>query len=401
MPRRKAPDVGPRRSGAQGRRKPGEMTDILIHRSLTDDPALAAAWDALGARQPRFFPSYAETKAYFDETGFDHRVLVAKDGPHVVAIACLLNRRSKKDYMLGERRLFALSVREAVLYGEAVLGDPDQHTIAALLRRGIAEWPFDLVRLGEIAIGSPLHAAASHLQGGLIASRAARKDSIRHLIQLPASFDDFVKALGSVTRNSTTRKLKKFERDHRFEFEVVSRTEQIDRFLREGEAISRHTYQWHIGQRLCDDEPTRRHFVRLAEAGRLRCYMLRVDGRAIAFLRGELSGPLYHYETPGYEPEFQKASPGTVILMWTIRDLIEHTDCRVFDFGTGGDDSGYKSHYSNIAIRCVPLELGRLDRPYSLLLVGLQAGLSLAKNMVSAGIGSGALRQRLKRLIRQ
>ena len=240
-----------------------------------------------------------------------------------------------------------------------------------------------------------------NLKGGLAITRAARKDSIRHLIKLPPSFDGFVKALSGVTRSSVTRKLKKFEKDYQFEFEVVSHPEQIDKFLTEGEKISRLTYQWHVGQRLTNDVATRRRYMRLAEAGQLRCYMLYVDGRPIAFLRGELSDNLYHYETPGYDPEFQKASPGIVILMWTIRDLIENTSCKLFDFGTGGDDTGYKSHYSNVMINCAPLEIGRCYRPYSLLLVLLQEGLSLTKNLAGAIVGSETVRQRFKRLVRQ
>lgn len=377
------------------------MTELLIHRNLSGDSALPAAWEELRKREPRFFPGFAEAKTFLEDTGSDYRVLIAKERSEIIAIACFLNRKSKKYYTLGERRLFGLPIRETDLFGASVLGQADVATLTTLLQRAIAEWEFDLLKLGEVVVGSNLHNAILNLKNGIVITRAERKDSIRHLIKLPPSFEGFVKALSGVTRSSVTRKLKKFERDFQFEFEVVSRPEQVDKFLVEGEKISRLTYQWHVGQRLTNDEPTRRRFVRLAEAGQLRCYMLYIDGRPVAFLRGELSDNLYHYETPGYDPEFQKASPGIVILMWVIRDLIENTNCKLFDFGTGGDDSGYKSHYSNVYINCTPLELGRLYRPYSMLLVLLQEGLSLAKNIASAGIGSGSLRQRLRRIVRR
>ncbi len=225
--------------------------------------------------------------------------MVAKDNSQIVAIACFLNCDGKKHYTLGERRLLTLPISETVLYGEAILGTANQVIIGMMLRSAIAEWNFDLIRLGEIIVGSPLHEAVLNLKGGIVVTRAARKDSIRHLIKLPPSFDGFVKGLSGVTRSSITRKLKKFERDYKFDLEVVSRPEQIDRFLTEGEKISRLTYQWHVGQRLTNDETTRRRYLRLAEAGRLRCYMLSIDGQSIAFLRGELSENLYHYETPG------------------------------------------------------------------------------------------------------
>jgi hypothetical protein len=87
-------------------------------------------------------------------------------------------------------------------------------------------------------------------------------------------------------------------------------------------------------------------------------------------------------------------------MMWTIRDLIEHTDCTLFDFGAGGDHFGYKARFGTLAVPCVALQFGRLTRPYSAVLVSAQAVLSWVKDLLSAVIGHGPLRQRLKRRIR-
>ncbi len=139
----------------------------------------------------------------------------------------------------------------------------------------------------------------------------------------------------------------------------------------------------------------------LANNGQLRSYIVYIEGRPCAFMGGQLRDGLYLWETSGFDPQYEKSSPGTVLLAWAIRDLIENTNCEVLDFGAGGDDRDYKSRFGNTTINCTSLELGRLYGPYSLFLVLLQEGLSLAMNIASSAIGFGWLRQRLKKATRQ
>ena len=194
--------------------------------------------------------------------------------------------------------------------------------------------------------------------------------------------------------------MRKLEHELKWEFRSIYRPEQIEEFLRDGEAISRLTYQWNVGDRLCDDEPTRRLYARRARRGHLRCYIAYNSRRPCAFLRGEFLDGMYYYETPGFDPHYSKLSPGLVLLMWAIRDLIEHTSCKIFDFGSGGDATGYKSKFGNRSFECNDVELGRWSRPYSITIMVLQEGLNLFKNLASASLGEGKFRQYIKRRIR-
>jgi hypothetical protein len=375
------------------------MIEVSIYQNISELSALAGVWDELKKQEPRFFPSFAQAQSFLEAASCDYRFLVAKSNSEIVGIACFLSRLSKKHFTIGKRLLFSFPVRQTVLFGSSILGQLDQATIAEFIRIIIDEFDFDLMSFGEIISDSPLHNAIVNFNRGMIVTRPSRKHSFRWLIKLPATFDEYLISLGSVTRNSVVRKLKKFQRDFQFDFRVVHLPEQIDKFLLEGEAISRTTYQWGIGQRLYNDEPTRKHYTQLAKNGQLRCYMLYINGQPSAFLRGELADNLYYYETPGFDPKFQNASPGIVLLMWAIRDLIENTPCEIFDFGSGGSDNDYKSHFGNLCINCMSLELGNKYKPYSLLLVSLQETLSLAKNMTSAAIGNGTLRRWVKKNI--
>jgi hypothetical protein len=88
-------------------------------------------------------------------------------------------------------------------------------------------------------------------------------------------------------------------------------------------------------------------------------------------------------------------------MMWAIRDLIENTNCKLFDFGTGGSDHDYKSQFGNLSIDCTRLEIARWYRPYSALLISIQEALSFTKNATSLLLRNEALRRRLKNAIRQ
>jgi hypothetical protein len=380
------------------------MSENVIIRScnsLDEIDALANVWERLRENETNFFPTFSETKNFLEENSIEFRVLVAELESHIIAIGCFLYGKTSKYFTVGERRLFSLPVRQTTLYGSAVLGTPDSCIIKEFLHRISKEWSFDLITLGEIKVGSPLHKAAMEIGGGLICTRVARKKALRWMINLPNSFDDYLNSLRSTTRSTILRKLRKFERMYDYELKVIERLDQIEGFLRDAEAISRRTYQWNLGQQLRNDEPTRRRYRLLAELGQLRCYILYVNGEPCAFLRGQLSCSLYNYETPGFDPRFEKGSPGIVLLVWSIRDLIEKTDCKVFDFGQGGDDSDYKSKFGNICFEFESLQLTQFYRPYPLLLTLLQEGFSLTKNILSLALGNSIIRRKLKRLVRR
>src|SRR5205814_9563948 len=144
-------------------------------------------------------------------------------------------------------------------------------------------------------------------------------DRIRWLIDLLERFDNYIGSLRSKSRQIIRQSLRKFNAGEGCSFSVISEEHQIDEFLSIGEAISRNTYQWSVGQRLQNDSATRDEYVRLARSGKLRCYLLRIEGKPCAFARGSLVGGIYNYETPGFLTEYAKWSPGTVLLMLVIK----------------------------------------------------------------------------------
>jgi CelD/BcsL family acetyltransferase involved in cellulose biosynthesis len=156
-----------------------------------------------------------------------------------------------------------------------------------------------------------------------------------------------------------------------------------------------------VGQRLENDAETRERYLRLARQGRLRCYLLVFENEPIAFARGEISGTVYNYETPGFLPKHHKYSPGLVLMAHAIADLIENTDCTLFDFGSGGDMTGDKSRFGTKSEPSRNLSFVNGARARGLVI--WLAGTTLAgiKAAARAVLGEGELKRRVKKAIRR
>jgi CelD/BcsL family acetyltransferase involved in cellulose biosynthesis len=138
----------------------------------------------------------------------------------------------------------------------------------------------------------------------------------------------------------------------------------------------------------------------LARSGKLRCYLLHIEGVPCAFVRGTLVDGIYNYETPGYLPEYAKWSPGTVLLMLVIKDLIESAKCKIFDFGAGGDNVGYKSKFGNIAMPSETLLICHRKAMRPALIAIAQQTLIAVKNLADRNIGNGKLRRKIRSAMR-
>jgi hypothetical protein len=376
-------------------------TEMSVIASLEELGSLGPDWDRLQALESRFFPDFWGLQRYLSEGQKQFRVFCVKTDGVVTCLACFVHEAGRKTYTIGERRLFTLPVRQARLIGSGVLGAVDPALFGQFVSTVSSAFAFHLLVFDDVLLDEPLHRAIEAQRNKFILTRPTRKDAIRWMIKLPRTFDEYLSSLSSKSRQNLKREMRKFETELKPELLVITRPEQIEPFLRDGEHISRQTYQWHVGQRLCNDAPTRERYVGRAARGQLRAHMVHVDGRPCAFSRGELVGGVFHYETPGYDPQYAKASPGTVLLALVIKDLIENTNCETFDFGSGGDEVGYKSRFGNTSSPSRALQLSPRFNPYALMIVLVQEGLTFLKNLASKVLGDGALRVRLRKALRK
>jgi Acetyltransferase (GNAT) domain len=372
--------------------------EILSYNNCTELDALEDRWNLLGRQGLYFVPSFQELRNRLEAGGCKFRLLVALDNSQIIAIACFIYSNINKTYEIATRKLFRLPVKVVDLFGSCVLGEPNENVIRKFFHHIIKEGGFDLINIGHIFVESPLHKAATSL-GNVIVWNVTRKRQTWWLIQLPDSFDEYISSLRKTARSHIARDYRRFERAAP-EFRVMQLPEEVDIFLRDAEKISYLTYQWTLSYGLYNNENTRQKFMRLAKNGNLRCYISYLHGKPCAFGWGELSHRKFLFRQTGYDPQHRKLSPGTALIMRMIRDLIENTDCEVFDFLWGGED-GYKSRLGTVNLSCASIQAAPIYKPYSLLIAVLDQVLNLFKNLVGSVIERGPVRARLRSMLRR
>lgn len=377
--------------------------EVIKNRNLLED--FRETWDRLNCRSPASpitYESYSEAVFGSSDTETMRMVIVRENGAPV-AIAPFLLIRGGKQYTIGERRLLTLPVRFLRLEGECFVGRTDPDCVRQVLKVLARCNDFHLVRTSEIELHGTLHNA---LEKGLENSRwrlarPGHKNSIHWFIDLPDTFEEYLSTLSSKARKNRLREIRIFENELGGKVRLVNKVEDVEWFLSAGEKISRSTYQWNIGQRLENNEPTKKTYLAQAGAGILRCHILLAGDTPCAFARGTIRNGVYHYQTPGYDPTYSKYSPGTVLLMKVIQDLIENTDCRVLDFGQGGDMTGYKKVYGNRSFEALSFEIALKQSLYPAFLLALQGLLNTLKRGANALLGEGRLKRAIKRHLRK
>lgn len=361
-------------------------------------PGFAGAWAAAQAAAP-----YATGLLQdFLDTPADRQRVFQTDAGSVSRLALPFRREeATHNFAIGARLLGSMRARALRLANFWMAEGHPPEVTAGLLRQALRQDGADMLILGEIPETSDLRAALRQLSWPARALPRYRKTSQRWVIDLPDSFETYFKMLSKPNRKSLGKSMRRLEKEFAVGFEVICDPADVDHFLTEAEKVSRLTYQWNLGQRLENTEARRAQFRRMAEAGRLRCYLLSLDGTVRAFGFGSIEDGLYRYDTTGYDPAFAEHSVGSVILLYMLQDLIGTRACRGLDFGMGGDEASYKSRFGTRSVECNSWYVLRLDRPRGMaVLLGeniLQGTKNLADRILPKGEFRAALKRRLRR----
>jgi CelD/BcsL family acetyltransferase involved in cellulose biosynthesis len=162
-------------------------------------------------------------------------------------------------------------------------------------------------------------------------------------IRLPECASDYWSRFSSKTRGTFRRKLKKFGTTR---LERITTSDQVAGFLATAHEVSLQTWQTRrFGLRVRNDAAERAALAALADAGLLRCYLWFSNEEPAAFCVGNQAHGVFHYEEVGYATKFARFSPGQMLVVQMIDDLLEHRRPDWFDFG--GGDADYKRMFAN------------------------------------------------------
>lgn len=222
----------------------------------------------------------------------------------------------------------------------------------------------------------------------------------RHYIAMTGSFEDYLARFSGKTRSTLRRKTRKFaEADGgELDFSEYRTPAEIEAFLAEALPLSERTYQARLlDAGLPHSDAARRHMLALAAEDRMRCYLLRMEGSAAAYLSLPVEGETLVYAHLGYDPALSKHSPGTVLQMAALERLFAENRFRYFDFTEG--DGAHKSMFGTDSAECASFLALRATAANRMLLSardGFDAAVAGAKSL-AARTGAEALLRRALR----
>ncbi|MGQ0659366.1 GNAT family N-acetyltransferase [Sphingosinicella sp.] len=232
------------------------------------------------------------------------------------------------------------------------------------------------------------------LVGPLTAGRRALKPFVRQryrrsYARLDQDFDTYFADFSAKSRSTCKRKLRKLaERSGgALDLRCYRTEDEIGVFYALARGLSAKTYQERrLGAGLPDGPQALAGMRALARADRARGWLLFVADRPVAYLWAPAEGLTLIYAYLGYDPDFADYSPGTVLQLEAMRQLMEERRFRLFDFTEG--DGQHKRLFATDGVDCVDLLLMR--RTPGLLATGFMlaafdGAVALAKRVAGGG----------------
>jgi hypothetical protein len=277
-----------------------------------------------------------------------HVVLVSRgDEPLALAIARL--ETIELAARVGYAKLLQSRVRSLTTVYRGILGDPDEPTLAFLLaelRRALADGEADVITLRHLEVGSIAHRLATQSPGWLCRQHVSRLN-VHWELDLPASYDEFLRTRSSNTRDQLKRYVRKLERElgSRAEIRVYADPSEIDEMFQAIDRIAVTTYQHALGVAFHDTPRWREHAALCLERGWFRAWVLTIDEEPAAWWHAEIYRGRLTTGRPGYVPEWAHLRIGTVLMCRVIEDACAEPGVMIVDHGVG--DAEYKRKYAS------------------------------------------------------
>lgn len=220
--------------------------------------------------------------------------------------------------------------------------------------------------------------------GGLIAFE--RQRYTRYYTDLTTGADAWWASLSANTRSGLKRKAKKLAP---LDIRRFRTADEMAEFHAAARTVAATTYQERLlGAALPADDRFVRGMLADAAAGHARGWLLSIEGRPVAYLYTPIRDGVAIYAYVGHDPAVGALSPGAVLQVEAMRDLLDEGTLRHFDFTEG--EGQHKRSLATGGVACVDLLLLRptiANRATLAALGAFDAGVGAAKALVQrAGI---------------
>jgi CelD/BcsL family acetyltransferase involved in cellulose biosynthesis len=311
-----------------------------------DLSGIAPEWEELAERvgaAPFLWPGWAF--AWLAAFGGTPRIAAVREAGELKALVPLIRRRGVLANVANSHTPLAGAVAE----------DPSYlHQIArAVVRARAARTDMRSLDAREPLFAELRAAALAH--GHTTIERVTEREPY---VELDGDFESYEAGLGRKHRKELRRMRRRLEDEGELTFEFADGSEDLDELLEQGFAIEGSGWKSERGTAIRAVSEARRFYTQVARwaaaRGWLRLAFLRLDGRPIAFdFCLEAGGALYALKG-GYDVEFRRFGPGSLLTLESIR--------RAFENGLGsyeflGTDDAYKLQWTSTVRERVRLQV--------------------------------------------
>ena len=322
---------------------------------LDDLDRLAGAWDRLASKSGSPIGQFIWARACAEALSDRYSLHVVAVGPRErpIAIAPLARRRRP---LAPLELLGAHELREPMdfLYEDALAADALVRAVASLPRPlSLKRFPASSLALAAVEV--------AYRKRGLVLNREA---GACPYIRLGERHAEPEQELSGRRRSDLRRAQRRATQLGKSSYEVLTPSPaELGPLLQEALGVEAAGWKGRAGTALAHD-PTRRAFFRryataAASKGILRLCFLRIDGRAAAVQLAVETGDRFWLLKVGYDERFARCSPGSLLLLETIRYAASR-GLRSYEFL--GDAESWTEPWTQEVRPCVHLDAYPFER---------------------------------------
>lgn len=220
-----------------------------------------------------------------------------------------------------------------------------------------------------------------------------RQRYVRSWVDLTLGYDEWWRGRSAQARSGLGRKLRRLGPAP--EVRRYATLDEVAAFLPLARRVAATTYQERLlGAALPDTPDFHREVLARAAADSVRGWLLFVAGKPVAYLFCTADGDTLRYDHLGHDPAHAALSPGGVLQLLALRDLMAERRFARFDLLEG--DGRHKRLFATGGVSCCDVLLLRRTIPNRLLawaLAGFDAGVARAGSSRRLRRWTGALRR--------
>jgi hypothetical protein len=276
-------------------------------------------------------------------------VVISKNEVPVAAVVARIEKQ-RLTCKFGYKTVYAPDVRCLYVEYEGILGDRSyviNNIIISEILQALRKGEADIALFSSLRTDSELHHIAKSRSNFFFCDHIA-KQTLHWKIDLPATFEDFQKTISSKHRYWLRRMEKLLQQDYsgKVIFRIFRTKDELNQFCDDSEEIAKKGYQRGLGVGFVSNDEMKKRLKLSVKLGCFRGYILYNNNRPISFWLTTLYGKTLYLDSTGYDPDYRKYEPGTILFMKLIESVYHDAEkIDNIDFGFG--DAPYKERFGN------------------------------------------------------